>query len=208
VRSQREIWIPIVMLMVIGTLTFNYTVVLPLFVTDALGAPDTSYTLLYASLSLGSVIAALVAARRSTVTVRQIVGGALALGVSLSALALSPNMTVAYVVAPLPGYSSVMFMTTMTTLIQLRASVPMRVRVLALQGMIMMGTTPIGGPTLGAVSDLVGARASVLIGGVAAVSAGLWGLRAERRRAISPQSAAAPDDAWPSPRIRDASGSR
>ena len=181
VHGERDLWVPIAMLIVIGTLTFNYTVVLPLFATDALGGGSTAYTTLYAALSVGSVIGSLVAARRSTVTVLQVVRGAIALGVCLTALALSPSIGLAYLIAPLPGYASVMFMTTMTSLIQVRAAEPMRVRVLALQGMIMMGTTPIGGPTLGVLSDLVGARASVLTGGIAATLAGAWGYRAERR---------------------------
>jgi MFS family permease len=190
VRSEPELSIPFAMLLVVGTLTFNFTVVLPLFATRALGGGNTGFTLLYAALSAGSLIGSLVAARKSTVTVRQIVLGAIALGTSLIALALAPTLGFACMLALLPGYASVMFMTTMTALVQVRASEEMRVPVLALQGMIMVGTTPIGGPLLGALSDAVGSRASVLTGGIAAMLAGAWGLRAERRWSSSRASEA------------------
>jgi MFS family permease len=190
VQSEPELRIPIAMLLVIGTFTLDFTVVLPLFATRALSAGSTGYTLLYASLSVGSLVGSLVAARRATVTVRQIVRGALALGVSLTVLGLAPSLGVAFALSLLPGYASVMFMTTMTALVQVRSSEQMRVPVLALQGMIMVGTTPIGGPLLGVLSDVLGSRASVLAGGVAAVLAGAWGHRAERRWSAGEELAA------------------
>ena len=57
----------------------------------------------------------------------------------------------------------------------------MRGRVLALQGMVMIGSTPIGGPLLGFVCDAYGARAGIALGAVAAAGAGVWGLYAHRR---------------------------
>ena len=51
----------------------------------------------------------------------------------------------------------------------------MRGRVLALQAIVLIGSTPVGGPLLGYVSDLYGARAGIILGGLAALGAAAWG---------------------------------
>ncbi|HSB86754.1 MAG TPA: hypothetical protein VLD86_10610, partial [Ilumatobacteraceae bacterium] len=82
--------------------------------------------------------------------------------------------------------SSITFMTTSTAIVQLRADPSMRGRVLALQAIVFLGSTPIGGPILGWVSEHYGARAGVLIGGVSALVAGIYGMRAIRLRSVAP----------------------
>jgi hypothetical protein len=65
-------------------------------------------------------------------------------------------------------------------------------RVLALQTVLLIGTTPVGGPILGAISDLAGARVPVLIGGVAAIAAAGFGIAAARRMGQAVPPAAVP----------------
>jgi hypothetical protein len=62
----------------------------------------------------------------------------------------------------------------------------MRGRVLALQAIVLIGSTPVGGPFLGYVCDLVGARAGVALGGFAAVGAATWGMRAMQGQSTLP----------------------
>jgi hypothetical protein len=56
----------------------------------------------------------------------------------------------------------------------------MQGRVLALQTVLLIGTTPVGGPLMGVVADTAGARVPLVIGGVAALLAALFGLVAGR----------------------------
>jgi hypothetical protein len=56
-------------------------------------------------------------------------------------------------------------------------------RVLALQTVLLIGTTPIGGPALGAISDALGGRVPIVIGGVVALVASAFGFVAARRTA-------------------------
>ena len=63
----------------------------------------------------------------------------------------------------------------------------MRGRVLALQAMVLLGSTPIGGPLLGWVCEVFGARAGFVVGAVGCFAAAAWGVVAWRR---SPASAA------------------
>ena len=103
------------------------------------------------------------------------------------------GLGVAFPLALLVGFSSMWFMTASTAIVQLRADPVMRGRVLALQAIVLIGSTPIGGPLLGYVSDLFGARAGLVLGGLAALAAAAWGTMAARRvhRATLPNDAVA-----------------
>ena len=183
-RSVPQLFIPLVMMAVIGSLAFNFQVVMPLFVTQDLGGTDTTFTLLFSVLSLGSLVGALAVARRTTTTVRRVGMTAIGFGVSMAMLAVSPNQTVAFIVGPLIGIASIAFMTASTALVQTEADPAMRGRVLALQAMVFLGSTPIGGPLVGWVAERLGARYAIGLGAVACVAAGLWGVTVARRDGV------------------------
>jgi hypothetical protein len=79
------------------------------------------------------------------------------------------------------GFTSVAFLTSSTAIVQLEAEPSMRGRVLALQAVLFLGSTPIGGPIVGWVSEEWGARVGILLGAVATLSAGAWGLAMSSR---------------------------
>ena len=60
-------------------------------------------------------------------------------------------------------------MTASTAIVQIRADPSMRGRVLALQAMVFLGSTPIGGPIVGSIAETFGARYGVALGAVAAL---------------------------------------
>ena len=181
IRTVPDLWIPLVMMTVIGTLTFNFAVVIPLFVEHTLHGSNGSFTLLYSVLSVGSVIGALAAAQIRVLETRHVVYAAFAFGTAMFVLAAAPTLLTAFPIAVFVGFTSVAFITSSTAIVQVRAEPSMRGRVLALQGMVMIGSTPVGGPLLGFVCDAYGARAGIALGAVAAVGAGVWGLYAHRR---------------------------
>jgi MFS family permease len=183
VRRVPDLWVPLVVMAVIGTLTFNFQVVIPLFVKRTLHGTDGTFTLLYAVLSLGSFAGALASARRKTISVRQIVVAAAAFGVADCLFAVAPGLRGAFPMAFLVGVTSISFMTA-------SANPEMRGRVLALQAMVFLGSTPIGGPIMGGVSDRWGARSALMVGGVAALLAAGWGFVMLRR--IDLRAVAAP----------------
>jgi len=182
-RSVPELWIPLLMMTLVGTLAFNFSVVVPLFVRRSLGGTDTAFTLLFSVLSLGSFVGALVAARRTTVTVAHVSVAAAGFGVAMLLLAAAPTLAVAFPVALLVGFGSIAFLTTASTIFQLRAEPTMRGRVLALQAMVFLGSTPFGGPLLGAVCERFGPRSGLVLGGASALVAAAIGAASGRRRA-------------------------
>jgi MFS family permease len=176
-----ELWVTFVMLLVIGTLSYNFSVVFPLFVVKGLHDSQAAYTYVYAAFSFGGLLGAMLVARRSSVGIRTIAGGAASLGVTMLLMTAVPNVALAVVMAVCVGAASVAYMTATTSIAQLRTSPYMIGRVLALQTVLLVGTTPIGGPLLGAIADAVGARAPLLIGAVAAFAAAAFGFVAARR---------------------------
>ena len=181
-----ELWISFGMLLLIGTASYNFTVVLPLFVERGLHGTDVQYTLVYAAFSAGGVLGTLVVARRTAIGLRTIIGSALLFGAAMFGLFLVPDISFAYPLAVLIGATSVSYMTATTALAQLRTRRDMIGRVLALQTVLLLGTTPIGGPILGVVADVAGGRSPVLVGGIALVVAALLGLAAAHRHHAPP----------------------
>lgn len=181
VRSKPDLLVPLVMTAVIGTFAFNFQVTIPLLATGPLGGGEATFTLMFSVLSLGSLVGALWTARRTDVTNRQIVAAAAAFGATMLVLAAAPGAWTAFPVAIVVGTASMVFMTTSTAIVQLRAAPELRGRVLALQAMVFLGSTPIGGPIVGIVSDVAGARAGIVLGGLACLGAAAWASHALRR---------------------------
>ena len=187
VRSIPELWVPLLMTALIGTLAFNFTVVVPLFVRRSLHGGDTAFTLLYSVISVGSLVGALVAARRTSVTRAHVCVSAAGCGVSLLLLGAAPTLAWAFPVGVVVGLTSIAFLTTATTIFQLRADPAMRGRVLALQAIVFLGSTPVGGPLLGLVCEAFSPRAGLAVGGVAALLAAALGGVAARRGSVAPR---------------------
>ena len=209
VRSEPELFVPLAMLAVIGTLSYNFQTVFPLFVTRDLDSSDAVFTALFSVVSVGSLIGALVAARRSDIGVRQVGMAAIGYGVAMAAMALAPNVAVAVVLGVVLGLASISFIVSSTAIVQLRSAPEMRGRVLAIQAMLFLGSTP-------------DRRADRRVGrrGVRGpvqrrrsapwrrCSPGLWGLAVVRRGAISPTPTSprssrptpTPRRWWPEPR--------
>jgi MFS family permease len=173
-----DLWITFVMLLLIGTMSYNFAVVFPLFVVKGRHGGDGTYTLVYSAFSAGGLIGALLVARRSTVSIRTVAVGGAGLGAAMLFLSAVPSIALAFVVATLVGAASVAYMTATTSIAQIRTEPHMIGRVLAIQTVLLVGTTPIGGPILGAIADAVGVRVPVLIGGVAALTAAAFGVLA------------------------------
>jgi MFS family permease len=193
--SVPELRVPLVMMAVIGTLAFNFQTVLPLFAVRDLDGDDLLFSLLMSVVSLGSLAGALAAARRTEVGVRTVSLAALGFGASMLVLAAAPNQPVAFALGVVLGFTSITFMTTSTAIVQLRAEPMMRGRVLALQAIVFLGSTPIGGPIVGAVSEHLGARWGLALGAVATLGAGAYGMATVRGAAAVPTSDAATAEA-------------
>ncbi len=181
-RRMPDLWVPLVMMAVVGTLAFNFQTVIPLFNRRDLHGTDATFTLIFSVISVGSLVGALATARRKTIEVHHLVVASAGFGAAMLALAAVPNLAAAFPVGFFVGLGSIAFLTASTAIVQVRADPSMRGRVLALQAMLFLGSTPIGGPILGAICDTLGARSGLIVGGAAALGAAAWGRVAHRAK--------------------------
>jgi MFS family permease len=171
---------------VVGTLSYNFQAVFPLFTTRDLHGTGTTFTILFSVVSVGALIGALGVARRTTISVHTVAMASVWYGVALAAMAVAPNQPIAFALGPFLGITSIAFLTASTAIVQIEAAPDMRGRVLALQAVLFIGSTPIGAPIVGWVSQQFGARYAVGLGAIAALLAGAWGLMRARRLAVKP----------------------
>lgn len=181
-RSVPDIWTPLIMMAIVGTLTYNFQVVFPLFTTRDLGGSKVAFTLLFSVMSMGALVGALAAARRRHIALRTVALSSIAFGAGMAVMSVTPNIWLAYPVSFLIGLASIAFLTAATAIFQINSTPEMRGRVLALQAMVFLGSTPIGGPILGWICERYGARWGIAVGAVAAIGAGLWGMSRVRAR--------------------------
>jgi MFS family permease len=178
-----ELRLPIILMAVVGTMAFNYPVTLPLLAERTFHGTASTFTMLFATLSLGSLIGALMVARRSSVGLGFLVRSGAGLALATLALAATPTLPLAVVATLAVGFCNVLMISGATTVVQLRAAPPMRGRVLALLTVVFLGSTPIGSPIIGAVAELTDVRVALALGGLATGVATAWTARQMRVRA-------------------------
>lgn len=171
-----EVRIPLLMLAVISTLAFNFQILFPLLAERDLGGDDSTYTWLMAVASAGMLLGSLWLARRRVIDTRLLGASAAGFGVAYTLLAFSPTVPLALGSSFLVGLAAIGIFSGANTVVQLAAEPAMRGRVLALYSVVMLGSTPIGGPIMGAVAEHLGARVAIAVGGVAALVTGMAAL--------------------------------
>ena len=189
VRGTPELAVPLALMALVGTLGLNFQVVLPLLATDSFGGGASAYAALLCSMGFGSVVGALVIGARARTGPRVIGFAALAFG-ALSLLAASmPALALEIPVLAMLGAASVTFAAAINSSLQLAVAPQMRGRVMALYSVVFLGSTPIGGPLAGWLSQAYTPRAALLLAASAGVSAAWasWTLqsRLERRQAVA-----------------------
>ncbi|MGZ4677513.1 MAG: MFS transporter [Acidimicrobiia bacterium] len=193
VQAHATLRTTLLMTAVIGTLSFNFQVTISLMARKVFGGDAGTFGALYALMSAGAVVASLVVAHRETVHTRFVVISALGLGVAMTAAAVVTSIELFAVTLVLIGLTSIAFLSSAGALAQSRAAPEFRGRVAALFAVAFLGSTPIGGPIVGAVSQAFGARFGLLLGGVTALVTGVVALRAlnARRTDLHPVSSPA-----------------
>ena len=172
----------LLMMAIIGTFTYEFQVILPLFATFTLGEGATGYAVLTSAMGVGAVAGGLYTASRKARDPRQLVVAAALFGGSMLLTAAAPTLTVAIGTMIVVGFCSVNFTSLGNVTLQLNSRPTMQGRVMSLWTVAFLGTTPIGGPIIGAIGEHASPRWGLLVGGVAALVAAGIGLLASRSR--------------------------
>ncbi|WP_455900847.1 MFS transporter [Rhodococcus gordoniae] len=186
VRSTSDLAVPLLMMALVGCLAFEFQVVLPVLADHTFAAGAGAYGFLTAAMGAGSVVGGLVVATWGRTGTRPLIVTSLAFGIAMAVAAAAPNLTTLIVVMVIVGALSVTFTSTTNSSLQLAAAPTMRGRVMALWSVAFLGSTAIGGPIAGWVSEQWGGRAGLVLGAVACLVAAAMGIVALRRRASTP----------------------
>jgi MFS family permease len=173
VAATPSLRVPLLMMALVGTLSFNFLVVLPLLATFTFDAPASGYASLMTAMGIGSVVGALVAGARGRVSNRLLVVSSALFGVLILAVAVAPTIELAALALVPLGAASVTFAAGVNSALQLAVAPEMRGRVMALYSMVFLGSTPIGGPLSGWLAETWSPRLALLVGAVAALIAAI-----------------------------------
>ncbi len=187
VRRTPALAVPLVMMALVGCLAYEFQVVLPIVASETFAGDARTYGFLTAAMGIGAVVGGLAMAAWGRTGMWSLAGSAAAFGVAMLATALAPTLAVALVGMGLVGAASVTFQSTGNSTLQLASAPHMRGRVMALWAVAFLGSTPIGGPIAGYVSQHFGGRAGLALGAVACLlAAALTAVvaRREQRKAV------------------------
>ncbi len=167
----------LLMMAIIGTFTYEFQVILPLLSEFTFDAGASGYAALTAAMGIGAVIGGLYTASRRRSTPRALVIAACLFGLSVLLSAIAPTLTLAFCALVIVGFFSINFTSLGNVTLQLESAPTMQGRVMALWSVAFLGTTPIGGPIIGAIGEHIGPRSGLAVGGLAALAAAGLGLR-------------------------------
>lgn len=182
IRQRPDLMMIMGLVFMVGTFGMNFQITNALMATTVFHLGPGEYGLLGSVMAVGTLAAALLAARRKKMRMLYIVGGALAFGVTVAIAAFMPSYAL-YALALVPvGLAALTFMNACNTTVQLTTDSAMRGRVLAVYMVVLQGGTPIGAPLVGWIATEFGARWSLGIGAFVAVVSALVALVLMNRR--------------------------
>jgi MFS family permease len=181
VRASAVLSTLLIMMAIVGMLTYEFSVILPLLSEFSLHGGSGGFAALTAAMGGGSVFGGLYAAGRRSGSPRKLAVVSVCFGCSLLLVAAAPTLALAIAGMVIVGFFSINFTSLGNVTLQMEARPDMQGRVMALYSMAFFGTTPIGGPLQGFIGQHASARWSLAVGGCAALVAAALGFLASRR---------------------------
>ncbi|GAA3608804.1 MFS transporter [Marihabitans asiaticum] len=167
VRGRPDLQLVMLLIFVLGTFGMNFQITIALMATQVFDKGSQEYGLLGSVMAIGSLAAALLAARRSEPRLRVLLLALLGFTVAAGAAALAPGYLAFAVALAACGLTALTAMTTANAMVQMRTDPAMRGRVMALYMAIFFGGTPIGAPVVGWIGDVLGPRWTIGVGAIA-----------------------------------------
>lgn len=176
VRATPVLWTTLCMLAIVGTLTYEFPVTLPLMAKFTFGAEAGAYAALMGAMGAGAVVGGLFSASRRQACPARLTRVAFVFGAVVLVAAVMPTLPLTIAAMFAVGFVSIFYTSLSNTTLQLQSEPAMRGRVMALWAVAFLGSTPIGGPLVGWVCQEFSPRWGLALGGVGAILAGCLGL--------------------------------
>jgi MFS family permease len=166
----------LIMLAFLSLVGLPFIVLMPAYAKDILHGSSDTLGFLMSALGAGALTGAIyMASRNSVLGLGRIISICTAmLGVALVLASISEinlfSMTVFY----FAGFSMILSIAAINTLLQTLAEEDKRGRVMSFYAMALMGTMPIGNLLAGTIATVIGITYTLLAGGIITMLAGLW----------------------------------
>jgi MFS family permease len=185
VLARPDLRLLFLMIFIMGMLGVNFPLFISTMASSEFGQGATEFGVLSSVIAVGSVVGALLAARRERARLRYIVAAAAGFGISMLIAAIMPTYWAFGIVLPLAGITSITMLNTANAYVQSTTPSSLQGRVISLYMAVLQGGTPIGAPLIGAITNAYGPRWGIIVGALGglcpALLALVWWVR--RRRA-------------------------
>jgi MFS family permease len=166
IRSQPKMMMILVMVFFAGTFGMNFQITSALMATHVFGKGAGEFGILGSAMAVGSLVGALLSARRVHIRLRLVAGAGIGFGLAEIVAGVMPTYLAFALVCPLIGVCTLTMLNSANATMQLESEPALRGRVMALYMTIVMGGTPVGSPFIGWVGQQFGARWTLLGGGM------------------------------------------
>ncbi|HAE36813.1 TPA: MFS transporter [Candidatus Nomurabacteria bacterium] len=185
VRTSKPLSNTLIMMAIIGTLTYEFAISMPLLAQSTYNGTAALYATFISAIGLGSILGGLLSAIFvKKATQKLLVFTALMFGLTFTLVGIIPSKFITTILLFIVGVFSVNFISWGNSTLQSESSNEMRSQVMALWSMAFLGSTFIGGPIIGLIGQYAGARASIIVGGIAAIIAAFIGFRSIKKSNI------------------------
>jgi MFS family permease len=169
-----EIAVVLLLMLIVGTFGYNFTVLLPLIAEYVLDTGPVGFGVLTSTMAVGSLTAAVGIAYSGRVSQKTLLVGASGFTALLFCLSLTTTWaTTILILAPL-GLFSIVFTATANSRLQIITPPELRGRIMSLYTLMFLGSTPIGSLIIGLLAEHQGVRmATAEVAGLCAVGIGL-----------------------------------
>ena len=166
----------LLVMLIIGAFTFEFTTSLPLIAQYTYHGDASSFAFLTSALGIGAAAGGIIFAGRKGIKSSQMITAASLFGVTTLAAALMPSLWLCGLAMVATGIASINFSTLGNSILQLESSPEMRGRVMSFWSVVWVGSTAFGAPVVGWFAQVGGGRWGLGFSGVAGVLAAILGM--------------------------------
>ena len=157
---------------IVSIFGMNYSVLIPVFARNELGAEATGYGFLMSCLGIGSFLGALFVAIKSSAgaKLQRLYIVPFVTSTLFIIMGLSESYASAAILIGLMGLANIFFTTTANTAMQVNSDDEFRGRVMSVYSLVFAGSTPVGNAFVGFVSDRYGAAIAFALSGIITIT--------------------------------------
>ena len=174
-KARPDIYVVMLMVFFLATFGLNFQIFNALMATQEFGLGPASFGLMGTFIAIGSLSGAIGSARlerfRNT---KFVIKGGIAFSLSIIVLSIIPSYSLYILWLPICGVTALTTLVSANSIVQTSTDPAIRGRVMGLYLLIFMGGTPFGSPLIGATTDLVGIRPTIVICGGISLAASLF----------------------------------